>query len=63
MNLAQSLQNVVGKSLSLTVEKQSVLIKSQQGTFGKTAKMYKSIVRYGSLWSGLPINQPSLKRW
>lgn len=31
MNLAQSLQNTLGKSVSLTVEKQSVLIKSQQG--------------------------------
>lgn len=39
MNLAQSLQNTLGKSVRLTVKKQSVLIKSQQGTFGKTAKL------------------------
>lgn len=47
MNLAQSLQYKLGKCVRLTVEKQSVLIKSQQGTFGKTAKLYKSVVRYG----------------
>lgn len=47
MNIAQSLQHrpTLGKSIRLTVDKQSVLIKSQQGTFGKTAKLYKSVPR------------------